>query len=155
MSRGRCGARDVAPQYKPLRRDSVKYIIVHLSGSEGEAGHTAQEIDREHRKRGLLSLGYHFVIRRDGKVEPGRSLDVPGVHTRSYNQLSLGVCIIGASTEHPTVQQHAAMANLIRELELNYPGAEVVGHRDLNPKVNCPPFDVKAWLAEKFPRSDI
>lgn len=142
----------MAPQYKPLRPSAVKYIIVHLSGSEGEAGHTAQEIDREHRKRGLLSLGYHFVIRRDGTTEPGRSLDVPGVHARSYNQLSIGVCIVGADTESPTVNQRDALDKLAAELRLNYPHAIVVGHRDLNPQLNCPPFDVKAWLTETYPR---
>lgn len=141
----------MAPQYKPLRPESVKYVVVHLSGSEGEAGHNAADIDRVHRKRGLLSLGYHFVIRRDGTVEQGRSLDIPGVHARGFNQLSIGVCIIGATTETPTAHQRDALEKLAEELRLNYPHAVVVGHRDIQPKVPCPPFDVTAWLAAKFP----
>lgn len=142
----------MAPQYKPLRPAAVQYIIVHLSGSEGEAGHTAQEIDREHRKRGLFSLGYHFVIRRDGTTEPGRPLSVPGVHARGFNQLSIGVCIVGAATEQPTANQRDALDKLASELRHNYPNAVVVGHRDLHPQFNCPSFDVRAWLAETYPR---
>lgn len=134
-------------KYKPLVPSRVKYLVVHQSGAEHEDGETMIEIDRIHRKRGLLQIGYHFVIRTDGTVEPGRSLDIPGAHARGQNQFSVGVCLIGKLGECATDAQVLSLLELSRQLALNYPTIETVGHQDL-PGANkpCPGFDVKTLV---------
>ena len=134
-------------KYKPLVPHRVRWLVLHQSGAEGEVGETVVEIDREHRKRGLLQIGYHFVIKTDGTVELGRSLDIPGAHTRGYNQFSVGVCLVGKVGELPTDGQRLSILELLRQMELNYPGIELIGHSDL-PYTGkpCPGFNVKQTI---------
>lgn len=110
------------------------------------------EIDECHRREGYLSCGYHFVIKRDGKVEPGRCRDEVGAHARGYNDRSVGVCLVGGVTEKDvtkaennfTPEQFTALATLTAGLLRVYPGCSVIGHRDVARK-DCPSFDAKAW----------
>lgn len=132
-----------ALKYKPLVPSRVKYLVIHQSGAEREEGETAADIDRVHRLRGLLQIGYHYVIRTDGTVELGRPLEIPGAHARGFNQFSVGVCLIGKLGEKPTDAQNIAVMELARQLALNYPAIEVVGHQDLpGTSKSCPGFDV-------------
>ncbi len=49
-------------------------IIIHCSATRAGQDFTAADIDRWHRQRGFRSIGYHFVIRLDGTIEPGRDV---------------------------------------------------------------------------------
>lgn len=49
-------------------------IIIHCSATRAGQDFTAADIDRWHRARGFRSIGYHFVIRLDGTIEPGRDV---------------------------------------------------------------------------------
>ena len=51
-------------------------IIIHCSATRAGQDITAADIDCWHRARGFWSIGYHYVIRLDGTIEPGR--DVTG-----------------------------------------------------------------------------
>lgn len=136
-----------ALKYKPLVPSRVQYLVIHQSGAENEEGVTAADIDRVHRLRGLLQIGYHYVIRRDGTVEPGRPLEIPGAHARGFNQFSVGVCLIGSLGEEPTLAQRRALAELANQLAKNYPAITPVGHQELTGGSKaCPGFDVKPSL---------
>lgn len=114
----------------------------------------AEEIRRWHLRRGWFDIGYHYVIRRNGKIEKGREDDVPGAHARGFNHLSLGICLVGGVAEDKktpennfTPEQFDSLASLLTGLKFDYPDAEIVGHRDLpNVTKACPSFDVKEWL---------
>lgn len=49
-------------------------IIIHCSATRAGQDFTAADIDRWHRARGFRSIGYHFVIRLDGTIEPGKGM---------------------------------------------------------------------------------
>lgn len=49
-------------------------IIIHCSATRAGRDFTATDIDRWHRQRGFRSIGYHFVIRLDGTIEPEEML---------------------------------------------------------------------------------
>ena len=49
-------------------------IIIHCSATRAGQDFTATDIDRWHRQRGFRSIGYHFVIRLDGTIEPGKDV---------------------------------------------------------------------------------
>ena len=53
-------------------------IIIHCSATRAGQDFTAADIDRWHRARGFRSIGYHFVIRLDGTIEPGRDVSLDG-----------------------------------------------------------------------------
>jgi N-acetylmuramoyl-L-alanine amidase len=138
--------------YKPLT--DVRYLIVHCSASPPSMDIGAKEIDRWHRQRGFLMIGYHKVIRRNGVIEDGRPLDRPGAHVAGYNQYSIGVCLVGGEDAHAvpennfTPEQFATLRSLLSDLKLKFPKAEILGHRDMpNVAKACPSFDVRAWLA--------
>lgn len=52
----------------------IDSIIVHCSATKAGQDFTAADIDRWHRERGFNGIGYHYVIRLDGRLEKGRKL---------------------------------------------------------------------------------
>lgn len=112
-----------------------------------------QEIDRWHRERGWNGIGYHYVIRRDGRLENGRSLKEAGAHCKGHNKDSIGICLVGGikdSTKNEPVndytdKQWETLKSIVLELKAKYPNARIVGHCDYEPKKTCPNFDVKEW----------
>ena len=53
---------------------NIDSIIVHCSATKAGQDFTATDIDRWHRERGFNGIGYHYVIRLDGKLEKGRDV---------------------------------------------------------------------------------
>lgn len=135
-----------------LDSSNVKFLVVHCSASKPSMKVDAKVIDRWHRQRGFLGLGYHFVINRNGLVEKGRPITQPGAHAKGFNEKSIGVCLVGGldeegkSEDNFTDDQHAALAELLGELLIQFPKAQILGHRDLpGVKKDCPCFDVRKW----------
>ena len=64
-----------------MPRRKTDFIVVHCAATSPSMDIGLKEIDRWHRARGFLKVGYHFIIRRDGALEEGRQLHEPGVHT--------------------------------------------------------------------------
>lgn len=138
-----------------LNPEDVRYLVVHCSATQAKANIGVKEITRMHRERGFLTIGYHFVIRRDGTVEKGRALDAIGAHAEGWNSRSLGICLVGGidkdmkPQDNFTSDQYAALAVLLQDLRKGFPKASILGHRDLpNVKKDCPCFDVRSWVKE-------
>lgn len=138
-----------------LDPQKVKYLVVHCAETTATMDVGAKEIDRWHRQRGWLKIGYHFVIRRNGVVETGRKIDEIGAHVEGYNATSVGVCMVGGAKEvngkleddtNFTPEQWNTLVQLLLKLREMFPHAEIVGHHDLNPHKTCPTFNVKAWI---------
>jgi N-acetylmuramoyl-L-alanine amidase len=129
----------------------MKHIAIHCSDTFTDMNTTAADIDHWHRERGFSSIGYHYVIKRDGTVETGRPENVPGAHVAGHNTGSIGVCLIGGKArgrENPcnfTRHQWRALESLVMQLAIEYPQAEILGHTDLDAGKSCPTFNVKAW----------
>lgn len=123
----------------------IHMIVVHCSDSPAALDIGAEEIDRWHKQRGWQGIGYHFVIRRSGAVETGRPLETPGAHVVGHNKHSIGVCLVGGHRGEAdfTFAQWAALRELLDDLVSKFPGAAVLGHRDLDEGKKCPGFDVK------------
>ena len=131
----------------------INYLVVHCSASKPSMFVDAAVIDRWHRARGFLKIGYHYVILRDGSVQKGRQDTEIGAHVEGHNTGSLGICLVGGlndKTDKPennfTPEQFSALSKLINQLLTVHPKAIVQGHRDF-PDVHkaCPCFDVKPW----------
>src|SRR5690606_4621827 len=134
----------------------ITHIVVHYSATYADQNLTVKDIDKMHRDRGWQMVGYHYVIRRDGVVEQGRPESMVGAHVGGQNTGKIGICCIGGleratgpnkGVDNRTPQQIESLIKLIRDLHKRYPGAKVVGHRDLAP-TQCPGFDVQAWWAK-------
>jgi len=135
------------------QRASTDWLVVHCSATPPTMDIGRTEIDRWHRAQGWLMIGYHFVIRRDGRIEIGRPEGAIGSHVAGYNYNSIGICMVGGvdakgkSEDNYTTAQYATLATLLIDLRTRHPKAEVQGHRDF-PKVakDCPCFDVRDWV---------
>jgi LysM repeat protein len=134
----------------------IDTIVLHYSATYADQNLTVKDIDKMHRARGWLGVGYHYVIRRDGVVEQGRPENVVGAHVGGQNTGKLGICCIGGldratgpnkGVDNRTPAQIESQIRLIKSLLKKYPGARVVGHRDLAP-TQCPGFDVRSWWAK-------
>ena len=121
-------------------------LVIHCSAVRPDQTSSAAQIDTWHRKDNhwKFGIGYHYVIRRDGTIEPGRPEWMVGAHCLNHNAHSLGICyeggldINGEYDDTRTPAQKAAMRTLLEELHARYPRAVIVGHHDLNPLKACP-----------------
>ena len=136
--------------------NSVRFLVLHCSATRCNQSYTVEQMKKDHKSRGFMTIGYHFYIRRDGTMTQHRRLLEVGAHARPYNRCSIGICYEGGLDEngHPadtrTPAQKDSLKTLLKSLILSYPDARILGHRDL-PYVRkeCPCFDVKAWLAQE------
>lgn len=148
-----------------MANSPIKYLVVHCSASRPKNPTDISTITRDHKLRGFTTVGYHYVILRDGVVQKGRPDGEVGAHVVGKNTGSLGICLVGGlndTTGKPennfTEKQFEALRVLLQILTKQHPKAKVVGHRDLSPDTNkngkvdkfewlkeCPCFDVQAW----------
>lgn len=111
---------DKGLKFKGLRkRRSTSMVVLHHSVSSDVS---AVDIDRWHRGQGWLGIGYHFVIRFDGRIERGRPLDTIGSHAGSgINGKSIGICLTGNFMNHlPTELQLRSLMELLAWLKKYY-----------------------------------
>ena len=128
---------------------TITLIVVHCSAVRPDQSSSAAQIDSWHRKERhwKLGIGYHYVVRRDGTIEPGRPEEQIGAHCLNHNAHSIGICyeggldIRGQPADTRTAEQKQAMRQLLEELHGRYPRALIVGHHDLDPGKDCPCYD--------------
>lgn len=153
------------PRYIPQHRTATELLVVHCSATGGAQNIGVREITQWHIQRGFDTLGYHYVIRRDGTVETGRPESAVGAHANGHNAKSIGICLVGGmdAAGEPANNfnrvQFVALGELLDQLQSRYPGTRILGHRDLSPDLDgdgkitpnefikaCPSFDVSEWL---------
>ena len=136
------------------KRTATDFIAVHCSATRSSMDIGAKEITQWHKAKGWATIGYHYVIRRNGTLETGRRENEVGAHVEGFNHNSIGVCLVGGVHEHDLVpennftpEQMNCLKTLLGFLKTKYPKAVVQGHRDF-PEVKkaCPSFEVKPWL---------
>lgn len=138
----------IPSRFKKSKR-RITEIIVHCSATPEGKDYTVNDIRRWHKQQGWSDIGYHYVIYRNGHIEPGRDVDISGAHCEGHNSHSIGVCYIGGvardgktAKDTRTLAQKAALLSLLKDLRELYPGAKIYGHRDFAHK-DCPSFDAK------------
>lgn len=153
-----------------MSRRRTDFIVVHCSATPPASDIGVDEIDDMHRRRKppFDRIGYHAVIRRSGQIEFGRHFDDVGAHVQGQNYRSVGVCLVGGINAASgkaecnfTAAQFVSLDAVLDMLELAYPGAQILGHRDLSPDLDgdgvverhewikdCPSFDVREWRRE-------
>lgn len=142
-----------------MQPEDVHYIVIHCSATPRHRDVDIEEIDRWHRDRGWLMVGYHHVIKLDGTVQDGRPHDRPGAHVGvdGLNHHSIGICYVGGTNQFDihtpedtrTDAQRKALRRLVLDLQPKFPNARIVGHRDLDGRKDCPSFSVSEWLDEE------
>ena len=147
------------------KREKTEFLCVHCSSTTPDQDIGVREIDEYHRSLGWACCGYHYVIRRNGSLENGRPEDDVAAHVKNFNNCSIGICLVGGLNRDGRTSefnfsriQMATLESLLIRLQTDYPGAKILGHRDLSPDADhdgivepnewskqCPSFSVQDW----------
>lgn len=142
----------------------IEYIVIHCLYTLPNMDIGVKEVREWHRAQGWSDVGYHLIIRRDGKVETGRPLNNDsiiepneiGAHAKGYNTRSIGLALAGGM-RYVDEKEKIPDCNYTKEqwlslqfeveflLRTHGSSIKVVGHRDLNPHKACPVFDARGW----------
>ena len=139
---------------------TITLIVLHCSATRIDRPYTFRQCREDHRQRGWKDIGYHYYITRDGQVHEGRPLWQVGAHCKGQNQHSIGICYEGGinlfdePADTRTRAQRQSLRALLTRLHDQFPGAIIMGHRDLSPDLDgngridpdewmkqCPCFD--------------
>lgn len=138
---------------------AIKKVFIHAADTPAGMDIGADTIRRWHVEgNGWSDIGYHYVIRRNGVIEPGRDLDGDGdveeemgAHVYGHNRGTLGICMVGGKPDcNFTAAQWRSLEWLIVDI-LDRHGLTsdaVYGHRDFDSGKTCPQFDARAWASE-------
>ncbi len=133
-------------------------IVMHCSATRCDRDYPVQQLYHDHVEvNHWRYIGYHFYIRKDGRVEQTRPLARIGAHAKGYNAHSIGICYEGGLDAHGqpadtrTEAQVVAMTRLVAQLRQQFPTIrQVLGHRDLpGVQKSCPCFDASTLMGGK------
>ena len=136
----------LATSFKKSKR-KITEIIVHCTATPEGKDYTVADITRWHKDRGFTTIGYHYVVYRDGSIHNGRDVNISGGHCTGHNYCSIGVCYVGGckpnskeAKDTRTDAQKKALVELLKKLKAMYPGVKIYGHNRFAAKA-CPSFD--------------
>jgi N-acetylmuramoyl-L-alanine amidase len=142
----------------------VSSVVIHATETFTNKNIGAEEIDAIQKKLGEDEVGYHYVIRRDGRLQRGRPVEKEGSHcpTGNYDKTSIGIVMVGginrASTEQSfetssasfTRAQYNTLEQFLQVFYNNFSGGEVFGHSDIETDELDPYFDVSEYILSLF-----
>lgn len=130
---------------KPQR--FVEKVFLHCSASD-KPEHDSVKVMRDwHVKgNGWSDVGYHFFIRKDGTVEPGRDLEKIPAAQAGHNTGTIAICLHGLAVEKFTKAQFRSVIELCKAIKAAYQGmVSFHGHCEVSAK-SCPVFPYKKVL---------
>ena len=118
-----------------------EYIIIHHAEAKGDVD--IDDVRQWHLDRGWSDIGYHYYIRRDGRIQNGRDESVVGAHCThmGMNRKSIGICFEGHHDfEYWTDHQWLSFWDLALSLMEKYsiPAKNIMGHRETGSPKKCP-----------------
>lgn len=126
------------------KRSKTNRMIIHHAAAKKAS---ASDIHRWHKQRGWSGAGYHFLVRKDGKVYRLRPEKYIGAHASGANSDSLGICFEGDfETEKMGDKQKKSGKELVAYLKKKYGISKVQRHKDVG-STSCP--------GKNFPFSEI
>jgi N-acetylmuramoyl-L-alanine amidase len=126
-------------------RPRTSQIIVHDAHTPKHLIRVETLLRAKGRAKGLLDIGYHFIIEGDGRVVSGRNLESIGSHTPGHNHDSVAICVAGGEDGvwHDNPKAMAALTTLIVNIKSVYGDIPVYGHYErMRLKHQCPCFNM-------------
>ena len=141
-------------------------VVIHATETATDKDIGAIEINNIQSQLGHDGISYHYVIRRDGRLQRGRPPDRVGDHTSAngHNNHSLGIVLVGGinvatgdtdalgnrSSSAFTREQYTTLERFCQAFYSRYPGGNVFGHNDLDVDETDPYFDVQEYVETVF-----
>ena len=126
---------------------TINRVIIHCTATPDTAEGANvgfREINEMHAKRGFkdsatgISLGYHYLVARDGLIIAGRPESSTGAHVRGHNRDSLGIAWVGTlrMTDMQTASLLLLCTTIKNRLCLSYD--DFWGHHEFTDLKTCP-----------------
>ena len=127
-----------------IPKRKVNRVFIHCSASDIISHDDVSVIRRWHLKRGWNDVGYHFFIKKNGVVQPGRNIENTPAAQKGNNTGTIAICLHGLKSF--TENQFDALRHLCKKLQMNYENQLTFhGHCEVSNKI-CPVFDYKEVL---------
>ena len=145
---------------------NISEVIVHWSETFTNANLTATELEQV---TGTGAAAYHYIIKRDGSMERGVSLNSAGSASPGHNSYSIQVCLVGgvnvASGDEDiygnlgassiTRTQYNTLHELFRVFFVQYPGGQALGHGEFEIDQLDPGFEVRDYVYNSFNKTSL
>ena len=138
-----------------IKRELTDTIAIHCSATPPTMDIGVEKIKEWHVKdNGWDDVGYHYIITRNGTIEPARPEEMQGAHAPKVNDRSVAICLIGGSdanggwSNNFTDEQWVTLKALLLNLTKKYEIKKIIGHYQVDSKKECPSFDVPNWLEQ-------
>ena len=134
------------------KRETTDTIVIHCTQTPPGMDIDVDKVTQWHKERGFDTIGYHYLIKRDGTLQVGRDEDVVGAHAVQVNGTSIGVALVGGGTINMGWENNFApiqfetLKSIILKLKNKYNIEKIIGHYEIDDKKKCPSFDVPGWL---------
>lgn len=117
------------------KRTSTKKLILHHSAC---SSCTPEQIHQWHLNNGWEGAGYHFLVRKDGRIYRLRPEEYVGAHAYGNNSNSIGICAEG-NFENETMPeaQKNSLIELVSYIKNKYAIEKILRHSDVN-NTACP-----------------
>ena len=136
------------------KRTTTDTIVIHCTQTPKDMEVDVEKVTQWHKDRGFDTIGYHYLIKRDGTLQVGRDEDVVGAHAVAGNGTSVGVALVGGGTadmgweNNFNSEQFDTLKSIILKLKDKYDIEKIIGHYQVDGNKECPSFDVPGWLEE-------
>lgn len=136
---------------KPARK--VTKVFIHCSASDNPKHDDVAVMKKWHTSpdpndpsKPWSDVGYHFFIKKDGTLQPGRPLEKTPSAQGGHNTGTIAICVHGLKKENFTTAQFQTLQMLCQEIDIAY-GRQITfhGHCEVSAKA-CPVFDYKRLL---------
>ena len=144
----------------------ISEVVIHATETAENKNIGSIEINNIHKQLKHDGIVYHYVIRRDGRLQRGRPADRISEHTakESHNNFSLSVALVGGinlptgdvnpldnrSETAFTREQYTTLERFLEAFFVKVPGGLVFGHNDIEIDELDPYFDVKDYVEKTF-----
>ena len=162
---------ELEAELRSVTRD-ITEVVVHWSATFLDQDIGAEEIHEWHTQRGFSGCGYHYVIRKDGRIQRGRPISKRGSHAKDnrHNLFSVGICFVGGynclsgtpnrdryvGSESINEEQMKTFDQFMKSFYDVFPGSQAWGHVDTDNKGKQDPgFDVPQYVFNKFGKVNV
>ena len=152
---------ELAAELANLKRN-ISTGVIHWSETTIDQNPGSQDI-----QKAAGTVEYHYIIKRDGTVQRGKSIEQTAKHAEGYDDESISILIIAGfsgvagdpgelSGVSLTRQQSASLKNLLRKIYDEYPGIEVWGHAEIDETVSPaePGLTVSDFIKNNFNKTN-